>query len=71
LSTNETNDKDNSKQIQRHRNFDQQSCLSMISPNNILFHPNGNLSTSIFRNGLDGLGGISTTVPSASTVWFS
>ncbi len=70
MSTNETNDKDNLKQIQRHRNFDQQSYLSMMSPNNILFHPNGNLSTSIFRNEIGGLGGISTTVPSASTVCF-
>ncbi|CAF4719953.1 unnamed protein product, partial [Rotaria sp. Silwood1] len=72
ILANETNANEFSKQIQQHKNIDQESRSSMISPIDAplsydMFESglsNGNLSASRLRNG--GLDGTSTSVPSAS-----
>ncbi|CAF4628941.1 unnamed protein product [Rotaria sp. Silwood1] len=71
ILANETNANEFSKQMQQHKNIDQESRSSMISPIDAplsydMFESglsNGNLSASRLRNGLDGT---STSVPSAS-----
>lgn len=68
ISTNEMNENQNFKYTQQRRNFDQELRSSVISPiNTSSSQSNGNISSMIFRNGLDG---ISTNVPSASMVCF-
>ncbi|CAF3545179.1 unnamed protein product [Rotaria sp. Silwood1] len=72
ILANETNANEFSKQMQQHKNIDQESRSSMISPIDAplsydMFESglsNGNLSASRLRNG--GLDGTSTSVPSAS-----
>ncbi|CAF1017836.1 unnamed protein product [Rotaria sordida] len=75
MSTNETNANEISKQIQQHKNIDQEPRSSMISPIDTplsydMFEPglpNGNSSVSRLRNGINGLDGTSTnTAPSVS-----
>jgi hypothetical protein len=73
MSTNEMNDNDVSKPMQQRRSIDQESRSSMMSPTDLpssydMFEtglPTGHSSVSMLRNGL---GGMSTNAPSASTV---
>jgi hypothetical protein len=80
ISTNESHGNDYSKPMQQRRMIDQESRASMISPIDVpssydMFEsglPKSNSATSMLRstNG-SALGGISNTVPAASTVCLS
>ena len=78
VSTNDTKSHDIPKIIQKYKNVDQESRSSITSPTGTPLSydalESGRLYDSSWpsrlRNGMTGLGGISTTVPSASLVCF-